>query len=273
MSRVDALNRLLPQTQCRDCGFSGCLPYAQALDSGQAAVNLCAPGGLAVMQDVAALLQRPPADSLPTHQNALAVIDEAVCIGCTACIRACPVDAIMGASKRMHTVLADECTGCGLCVPPCPVDCIDMRPVSDQQLPRARHLSKADVARFAAAEHALARYQARNERRRRQTAQKPPHSSRTISSGQPEAAAAPPVKAADLIARAMANAQAQQSTRSTPANREAFREQQIKAAQEKATYRRYVRAAQYGSGAEQAEAIEWLRRHKAEEEAKAAQTR
>lgn len=121
----------------------GCLPYAEALLSEDTAINLCAPGGEAVMQDIAQLLQRAPLAPAKAHTPALAWIDEAVCIGCTACIRACPVDAIMGASKYMHTVLAEECTGCGLCVAPCPVDCIEMRPVEQAYLPQARHWAEA----------------------------------------------------------------------------------------------------------------------------------
>ena len=125
---LQAINRLLPQTQCRECGYQGCLPYAQALLHEDAPVNLCAPGGEAVMVDIAALLGKPRVAPVKTQPKAVALIDEAACIGCTACIRACPVDAIMGASKFMHTVISDECTGCRLCVDPCPVNCIIMKP-------------------------------------------------------------------------------------------------------------------------------------------------
>lgn len=132
---IQSISRLLPQTQCRECGYEGCLPYARALSAGEAPVNLCAPGGETVMKDIADLLGKPYLAPAKTQIKAVALIDEAVCIGCTACIRACPVDAIMGASKLMHTVISDECTGCGLCVTPCPVDCIDMVPVSQPFLP------------------------------------------------------------------------------------------------------------------------------------------
>lgn len=273
MNHIQTINNLLPQTQCRECGFSGCLPYAQALSSGQAAINLCLPGGAVVMHDLANLLQIPP-QTAPVHQNVLAWIDEAVCIGCTACIRACPVDAIMGASKLMHTVLADECTGCGLCVAPCPVDCIHMQPVSDSHLPRARYLSEQNEPRFAAAGHALARYEQRNRRKQQQNEQRKQHLAQAQAAfRQPETAAQPAKTAlnpAALIAQAKARAQEQQSNRSVPANRSNFREQQIKEAQEKAEYRRNMHNAQYGSDTEKAAAIEWLRRHKAEQEAKAA---
>lgn len=128
------IDRLLPQTQCRQCGYQGCLPYAQALSRGEAEINLCTPGGTAVISDLAKLLNvqiLPPADTLKAAlPKAIAVIDETECIGCTACIKACPVDAIMGATKQMHTVISAECSGCELCIAPCPVDCIDMQPLS-----------------------------------------------------------------------------------------------------------------------------------------------
>ncbi|HFC1216313.1 TPA: RnfABCDGE type electron transport complex subunit B, partial [Neisseria gonorrhoeae] len=160
------LDRLLPQTQCRECGYEGCLPYARAMLRGEAH-NLCAPGGATVVRDLAALLGKPLVAPAKTQAKALARIDETACIGCTACIRACPADAIMGAGKLMHTVITDECTGCGLCVAPCPVDCIHMQPVADTVLPRARRFSLSDDSRFAAAEHARARYLKRNERKQR----------------------------------------------------------------------------------------------------------
>ncbi|HRM22887.1 MAG TPA: RnfABCDGE type electron transport complex subunit B, partial [Neisseria sp.] len=138
---AEQIDHLLPQTQCRECGYSGCLPYARALAEGSAAVNLCAPGGAEVMHDLARLLAQTPLPPAHTQPTALAWIDEAACIGCTACIRACPVDAIMGAAKQMHTVIAAECSGCGLCVAPCPVDCIHMQPLEADYLPQARFLS------------------------------------------------------------------------------------------------------------------------------------
>ena len=126
--RIDAL---LPQTQCGECGFPGCMPYAQALAAGLAPIDRCPPGGVATVLVLAELLQ---VDSTPylaealtnTRPPTLAVIREAECIGCTKCIQACPVDAIIGSAKMMHSVLTHDCTGCGLCVEPCPVDCIDL---------------------------------------------------------------------------------------------------------------------------------------------------
>lgn len=134
LSLVDRIDALLPQTQCTRCGYEGCRPYAQDIADGQADINRCPPGGTAGIQALAALLQRPVTTLAPECGEhtplALAVIDEAHCIGCTLCIQACPVDAIIGANKHMHTVVPELCTGCELCVPPCPVDCIVMSPAS-----------------------------------------------------------------------------------------------------------------------------------------------
>lgn len=125
---VDAIDALLPQTQCGQCDYAGCRPYAEAIASGAAPINQCPPGGDEVINELAALLNVKPMPLSTAHgataAPAVAVIDENVCIGCALCLPACPVDAIVGARKLMHTVIAAECTGCGLCLPPCPVDCI-----------------------------------------------------------------------------------------------------------------------------------------------------
>ncbi|PZU29499.1 MAG: electron transport complex protein RnfB [Stenotrophomonas sp.] len=130
---VERLDRLLPQTQCGQCGYDGCRPYAEAMASGNAGIDHCPPGGDAGARALAHLLGVPalPYDrSRGEHKLAqVAVIVEADCIGCTKCIQACPVDAIVGGAKYMHTVLADLCTGCELCIPPCPVDCIELQAV------------------------------------------------------------------------------------------------------------------------------------------------
>lgn len=264
----EILNQQLPQTQCQECGFSGCLPYAEALAENKAAINLCAPGGTTVIQELAQLLNQPIIPPAKTHQNALAWIDEQICIGCTACIRVCPVDAIMGASKHMHTVLADECTGCRLCVASCPVDCIEMHAVDDAYLPRARQLASIQHdERLAAATHAQQRYQRRQERRQRLATTKSHHftSNPTTQTTSATTVQAASVNTASLIAQAMAKAKEQQNQRVVPANRHHFREQQIKDAQEKALYRRYMRDAQYGDENEKAIAIAWLRQYKAEQ--------
>ena len=127
---VDKIDALLPQTQCGQCTFPGCRPYAEAIAKGEADINQCPPGGETTIIALADLLGRDPKPLNPEHgvetAKRVAVIDENICIGCTLCIQACPVDAILGAAKQMHTIIASECTGCDLCVPPCPVECIDM---------------------------------------------------------------------------------------------------------------------------------------------------
>ena len=126
---VDQINELLPQTQCGQCGYPGCKPYAEAISSGEE-INRCPPGGEATIQSLADLLdvEAKPLDA-EERPPSYAFIREDECIGCTKCIQACPVDAILGAAKQMHTVIRSECTGCDLCVEPCPVDCIEMRPI------------------------------------------------------------------------------------------------------------------------------------------------
>lgn len=125
------IDELLPQTQCAQCGYPGCRPYADAIAAGEAPINRCAPGGELLIRALAELLGRQPLPLDPAcgeyHGERVAVIDEARCIGCRRCIEACPVDAIIGAHRHLHTVLQSLCTGCELCLPPCPVDCIDMQ--------------------------------------------------------------------------------------------------------------------------------------------------
>jgi electron transport complex protein RnfB len=133
---ADRIDALLPQTQCTRCGYPACRPYAEAIARGEAPINRCPPGGDAGIRALAALTRRPvqPLDpgcgsEMPPR---VAFIDEDACIGCTKCIQACPTDAIVGASRLMHTVIPDRCTGCELCIPPCPVDCIAMLPARDE---------------------------------------------------------------------------------------------------------------------------------------------
>ncbi len=132
---IDAIDALLPQTQCTRCGYTGCRPYAAAVASAQADINQCPPGGDATIRVLAARLGREyrPLNPVYGAESAprVAVIDEERCIGCAKCLPACPVDAIVGAQRFMHTVLSEQCNGCELCLPPCPVDCIDMRPLTD----------------------------------------------------------------------------------------------------------------------------------------------
>jgi electron transport complex protein RnfB len=152
---ADRIEDVLPQTQCTKCGYPACRPYAEVIANGTAAHNQCPPGGDEGIARIAALLGKPVIPLNPVNgverERPVAVIDESACIGCTLCIQACPVDAIVGAAKQMHTVIASLCTGCDLCVPPCPVDCIEMHVVTpgktgwsawsqaDADAARARH--------------------------------------------------------------------------------------------------------------------------------------
>jgi electron transport complex protein RnfB len=131
---VDQIDALLPQTQCGQCSYAGCRPYAEAIAKGEADINQCPPGGETVIAALADLLDVEPKPLNAEHgvekeTRTVVYIDEETCIGCTLCIQACPVDAILGAAKHMHTVIESECTGCDLCIPPCPVDCIHVKPV------------------------------------------------------------------------------------------------------------------------------------------------
>lgn len=131
---ADQVDTILPQTQCGQCGYPGCRPYAEAIASGKAEINKCAPGGEATVLELADLLGRDPVplDEAAAHKMpSVAIIDEMECIGCTLCLQACPVDAILGAAKQMHQVIQSECTGCELCMAPCPVECIHMLPIEE----------------------------------------------------------------------------------------------------------------------------------------------
>jgi electron transport complex protein RnfB len=152
--RIDAL---LPQTQCRRCGYPGCRPYAEAIGRGEAEINQCPPGGERTINRIAALLGRSPLSLNPAYgveaPLRIARVVEKLCIGCTKCIQACPVDAIIGAAKQMHTALDDLCTGCELCLPPCPMDCIEMVPAGlgwdEERATAARERYEARNARLA----------------------------------------------------------------------------------------------------------------------------
>ena len=148
---AERIEDALPQTQCTKCGFAACRPYAQAIAAGSAEINQCPPGGAEGVARLAALTGRAKIPISPINgierTRPVAVIDEAICIGCTLCIQACPVDAIVGAAKQMHIVLPDLCTGCDLCVAPCPVDCIAMVPVTQETGWQAWSTQQADAAR------------------------------------------------------------------------------------------------------------------------------
>lgn len=132
---VDKIDAILPQTQCGQCTYPGCRPYAEAIANGEAEINQCPPGGEAVINELADLLGVDPLPLNEEHgehtEKTVVYIDEHVCIGCTLCIQACPVDAIAGAAKLMHTIIENECTGCDLCIPVCPVDCIYIKPITE----------------------------------------------------------------------------------------------------------------------------------------------
>ncbi|MFY0990696.1 RnfABCDGE type electron transport complex subunit B [Halomonas sp. C05BenzN] len=167
---IEAIDAELPQTQCGKCGHPGCRPYAQAIAAGEP-INRCPPGGEATVARLAELTGQP---ALPLEQPAqsplAAVIREAECIGCTKCIQACPVDAILGAARRMHTVIVDECTGCELCVAPCPVDCIDLLPHPDWLAARSDAERDAYLARRA--DKGRRRFEARHRRLEREAREK-----------------------------------------------------------------------------------------------------
>lgn len=203
-ARIDAL---LPQTQCTRCGYPTCRAYADAIAAGETDINHCPPGGADGVGALAALLGRATKPLDPANgaeaPPLVAIIDEAICIGCTKCIQACPVDAIVGAAKRMHTVIAAECTGCELCLPPCPVDCIALVAVEDKPLSRERVMHRAA--------HARTRFDTRNTRLARERAAR---DARRIADTQREARA-PITRAAvlDAIARGKARREALKSNR------------------------------------------------------------
>jgi electron transport complex protein RnfB len=163
---ADQIDAVLPQTQCGQCGYAGCKPYAIAIASGEADINQCPPGGEEGIRKLADLLGvefKPFGEGVVLKAKAVAFIDEAICIGCTLCLQACPVDAITGAAKQMHTIIALECTGCELCLAPCPVNCISMQPIPLTMQNREKQIA-ADVAR--------SRYESRLKRLEKDKAEK-----------------------------------------------------------------------------------------------------
>jgi len=161
MASADDIDALLPQTQCTRCGYQGCRPYAEAMARAEAEINQCPPGGAATIAGLAMLLNRAALPLNPANgaegPPLVALIDEAACIGCTKCLPPCPVDAIIGARKQMHTVIAALCTGCELCIAPCPVDCISMVPLASLPDAPAAPPPEANRERFLARNARIAR--------------------------------------------------------------------------------------------------------------------
>jgi len=203
MSLIQRIDALLPQTQCGKCGHPGCKPYAEGIASGEP-INKCPPGGKETINALAELLNVPVLELDVSRGSApaqIAYIREAECIGCTKCIQACPVDAIVGAAKLMHTVIIDECTGCDLCVAPCPVDCIEMRPLPTATvLPIVGGMAfslEEQRARVAKRNHARRRFEQRNARLQREEQQKiAERQARAQRAVQPNEVSLDPVQAA-----------------------------------------------------------------------------
>lgn len=202
MSLLQRIDALLPQTQCGKCGHPGCKPYAQGIVDGEP-INKCPPGGEETIAALAELLKIPVLEldiSRGPAPPQIAFIREAECIGCTKCIQACPVDAIVGAAKLMHTVLIDECTGCDLCVAPCPVDCIEMHPLPAHTIPVVGGLAfdlEEQRARAEKRDHARQRFERRNQRLLHEEQQKQAErEARAARAAQPQVSTSDPVQAA-----------------------------------------------------------------------------
>ena len=217
---AEQINQLLPQTQCTKCGYQGCRPYAEAIATGVAEINQCPPGGELGIQHLAILLSKPvlelnPVNGIAQTQRLTAVIDEAVCIGCTLCIQACPVDAIVGANQLMHTVITSACTGCDLCLPPCPVDCITMESLPGALPDWSQRRIEADELR--------SRYEARDLRLQRdiedkaqaREQKKAAMIARAQSTDPSEAPRVSPNVAYDPVAAALARVQAKRAADSS----------------------------------------------------------
>ena len=203
ISLADRIDAILPQTQCGKCGYPGCWPYAEAIASGEAGINKCPPGGEEGIHELADLLGvefKPFGADVVPKPPSVALIDENLCIGCTLCLQACPVDAISGASKLMHTIIASLCTGCELCVAPCPVDCISMLPLPQRNQSRAEKRAAANAARE--------RYQFRLERIERDKRERADRLAQKEKAAA-QSPAAPQADAQALIQAALERARAQ----------------------------------------------------------------
>ena len=178
---IQKIEQILPQTQCRRCGFADCAAYAKALAYRTTQANLCTVGGDSVARQIAEIADLPVYPTVADETKFIVHIEEDGCIACTKCIAACPVNAISGAAKLMHAVIADECTGCGLCLPVCPTDCMQAIEVKDNFLPRNTFLSSNKNPQQAAAEHARLRYQQKQAERLPETVE---HNKKTLNINQ-----------------------------------------------------------------------------------------
>ena len=221
MSLIQRIDALLPQTQCGKCGHPGCKPYAEGIANGEP-INKCPPGGSETINALAELLHIPVLEldiSRGAAPAQIAYIREAECIGCTKCIQACPVDAIVGAAKLMHTVLIDECTGCDLCVAPCPVDCIEMHPLPANTIPVVGGLAfdlEEQRARAEKRDHARQRFERRNQRLLHEEQQK-----QAEREARAARAAQPQVSTADTVQAALERVRAQKAANADAALKKA----------------------------------------------------
>ncbi|HEX8593664.1 MAG TPA: electron transport complex subunit RsxB [Pseudomonas sp.] len=249
MSLIQSIDALLPQTQCGKCGHPGCKPYAQGIADGEA-INKCPPGGDETIGALARLLHVPVL-ALDTERGAappqVAFIREAECIGCTKCIQACPVDAILGAAKMMHTVIVDECTGCDLCVAPCPVDCIDMialPPAAVTPIVGGLAVTQEQLqARTRKRDHARHRFESRNARLRREERQR--HAERV-------ARAQKPVTLPGTLESPLQSAMERGLTHKTPNQDDALKKARIAVAMSRAQLNKSLKAFGHPPIAEQA---------------------
>ncbi|PCE25011.1 ferredoxin [Paraburkholderia acidicola] len=244
---ADRIEDLLPQTQCTKCGYDGCRPYAEAIAQGTANYNQCPPGGAEGVARLATLLGKRVIPINPVNgverPRPIAVIEESLCIGCTLCAQACPVDAIVGAAKQMHTVVASLCTGCDLCVPPCPVDCIDMLPVTGERTGwDAWTQQQADDARAHHDQHTARLAQEREAAEARAAARRNASGAAAHAAADTDAASG---RAADTSATATtASAGATSAAASSPDDAEAKKRAVIQAALDRARKKKEELAAQ-----------------------------
>lgn len=257
MSLVRKINACLPQTQCQQCGYAGCLPYAQALAQKKAPLNLCLMGGREVVDTLSILLDKPPAPVYDSPKY-LAYIDEDQCIGCTACIRACPVSAILGTHKAMHVVIERDCTGCELCLPSCPIDCIHLKKTSIPYLPYAPlHADLNQHAqRKAAALYALKAYKRQKERKEHQAQEKKSYLQTQYKES--KISGKDSVAIHELLAQARKRVVDRKEKRVTTESA-AFSEKKLLSEQTKSAYRKAQKDLRYGNEQEKIVARSFLK--------------